>query len=81
LIKHNDGMVINTGDTILIKPNLSSVLEQLSFHQDAIDRTNSLVNTIHTVKAVWSDENGQRYATVMLCVEVPVECCELIKKD
>jgi hypothetical protein len=38
------------------------------------------VGTKQTVYDLWTDKaSSQEYATVELCCEVPVQCCELVK--
>ena len=37
------------------------------------------VGTEQEVFALWKDEDGQEYATVDLCCEIPIQCLKVIK--
>jgi len=37
-------------------------------------------NPGQTVFAIWTDRDGQKYATIDLCVEIPLQCCEPYNK-
>lgn len=63
--------------TIRILENLPSVLTQLKFDQDAIDGSRRFIGTEQTAHHVWKDSDGQEYVTIDLCVEIPIQCCEL----
>jgi hypothetical protein len=38
----------------------------------------NFAGTTQEILSVWTDADGQEYATVDLCCEIPVQCLELI---
>jgi hypothetical protein len=40
----------------------------------------AFVGTEQEVFALWKNEDGQEYATIDLCCEIPVQCLEVILK-
>lgn len=66
------------GDFIIIKDNLREVMTNLEFDEDTIDAfVDRYIGKKMKVYYIWEDEDGQKYATVDLCVEIPIECCQL----
>lgn len=68
---------IVAGSRVKILPNLPVVLKSLGFESDAITRVLKFVNTEQKALALWSD-SGQEYVTIDLCVEIPVQCLEVL---
>jgi len=72
-------IIIN--DMIIIKDNLEGVMNKIGFNPEESKRFAGLYsNTQQTVFAIWTDSDGQKYATIDLCVEIPLQCCELYDK-
>ena len=68
------------GDKILVKDNLEYHLNRLGYDKKLIDNfCRVFVGTQQTVYDIWKDEN-ETYATIDMCVEIPIECCEVIKE-
>lgn len=69
-------------DRVRVKDNLAKELIRLKFD---VRTTNNMVrrfvgSTI-TIKSLWMDDlDGQQYATVDLCCEIPVQCLEVVKE-
>lgn len=71
---------MKVGDRVIVKDNLESELRKLTFHEETcISMAERFVETEQEVFALWTDDNGQEYATVDLCCEIPVQCLEIIK--
>lgn len=70
------------GNEVIIKDNLKKELSRLGFDDYyAEEVSNKYAGTKQKILAIWNDENlKQQYATIELCVEIPVQCLELIKK-
>jgi len=68
-------------DIIIIKDNLEKVMNKIGFEPEESKRFAKLYSgTQQTVCAIWTDSDGQKYATIDLCVEIPLQCCELYPK-
>jgi len=68
-------------DIIIIKDNLEEVMNKIGFEPEESKRFAKLYSgTMQTVFAIWTDSDGQEYATIDLCVEIPLQCCELYNK-
>lgn len=72
---------MKVGDRVRVKDNLAKELIRLKFD---VRTTNNMVrrfvgSTI-TIKSLWTDDlDGQQYATVDLCCEIPVQCLEVVQ--
>lgn len=73
--------MIEKGNEVIIKDNLADVMTVLGFDKGCIKAfCKRFVGTTQKVYDVWTDrESSQEYATVEICCEVPIQCCELIK--
>lgn len=69
-------MKFKKGDKVKILPNLPEVMGELGFTLASIDLMSRLVGTKREIFFLWKD-GYQEYATVDLCVEIPVQCCTL----
>lgn len=66
-------------DYVIIKNNLSEELTKLDFEEYCIKSMQQLVGTKQKIYSLWVEKDTQQqYATVDLCVEIPVQCLELI---
>lgn len=66
---------------IIIKDNLEEVMNKIGFEPEESKRFAKLYSgTQQTVFTIWTDNDGQEYATIDLCVEIPLQCCELYNK-
>ena len=72
---------MKVGDKVIVKDNLEEELLNLEFNNEiSKSMAEAFVGTTHKVFALWTDEyNGQEYATVDLCCEIPVQCLEIVK--
>lgn len=68
------------GDKVKVKENLPKEMRKLGFDESCIKRfCQQFVNTKQEIFSLWTDEdNGQKYATVDLCCEIPVQCLEVL---
>ena len=72
-------MKFKVGDKVKVKNNLKDVLLGLTFAQSTSDNMQeNFAGTTQEIYNLWTDEDGQEYATVDLCCEIPVQCLELI---
>lgn len=68
------------GDRILIKDNLEYHMKRLEFDDyDIKNITKKYVGTVQTVYDIWKDADDT-FVTIDMCVEIPIESCEVIKK-
>lgn len=68
------------GDKVIIKDNLDYHMKRLGYDNKLInDFVNRFVGTKQTVYDIWKDDN-ETYVTIDMCVEIPIECCEVIKE-
>lgn len=68
------------GDKVIVKNNLEEELLKLTFSKETSERmVEHFVGTEQEVFALWTNEDGQVYATVDLCCEIPVQCLEIVK--
>lgn len=67
------------GDKVIIRNNLREELRKLKFDETTCEAMElRLVGTICEVFGLWKSEDGQEYATVDLCYDIPVQCLEVI---
>ena len=67
------------GDKVIVKNNLREVLRKLTFDETTCEAMEArFAGTICEVFNLWKNEDGQEYATVDLCCEIPVQCLEVI---
>ncbi len=68
-------MDIKKGDRIYIDGTIAPAMVKLGFHPET---ANSIAKrwcaTYATAREVWEDKD-QKYVTVDMCVEIPIECC------
>jgi hypothetical protein len=67
---------MKVGNKVIVKDNLEEELIKLTFDKStAKEMANRFVGTKQEIFALWTDkEDGQEYATVDLCCEIPVQC-------
>jgi len=70
--------MIKKGNRVRIKNNLSEELIKLGFFEETIEALEEIIGKEYTVYDLWEDER-QIYATVDLCLEIPIQCLELIQ--
>lgn len=69
---------MKVGDKVIVKDNLESELRKLTFHEETcMAMAERFVGTEQEVLALWTNDDGQEYATVDLCCEIPVQCLEV----
>ena len=69
--------MIKVGDSVTVKDNLVEELSKLEFEDYVIETMKELIGNNYFVYDIWIDEdNRQRYATVDLCLEIPIQCLE-----
>jgi hypothetical protein len=69
---------MKVGDKVIVKDNLESELRRLEFYEDTCkNMSEHFVGTEQEIFALWTDDDGQEYATVDLCCEIPVQCLEV----
>ena len=69
--------MIKIGDSVTVKANLTEELSKLEFGDYAIGMMKALIGGNCFVYDLWVDEQtGQEYATVDLCLEIPMQCLE-----
>jgi len=67
--------MIKVNSKVIIKSNLCDELEKLEFNKYDIESMRELVGTTQKVFALWEDkELKQKFATIDLCVEIPLQC-------
>lgn len=69
------------GDKVIVKNNLREELRKLKFDETTCEAMEErFVGTICEVFNLWKSESedGQEYATVDLCCEIPIQCLEVI---
>ena len=70
---------MKVGNKVIVKDNLEEELRKLTFDEDTCkSMAERFAGTEQKVFELWEDENGQEYATVDLCCEIPVQCLEVI---
>lgn len=73
--------MVKVGDKVKIKDNLTDELRRLTFEKSTCEiMSEAFVGTEQEVFALWKNEDGQEYATIDLCCEIPVQCLEVILK-
>lgn len=71
---------MNIGDKVIVKDNLESELHKLGFEEFTCEMmAKNFVGTKQEIFSLWKNEDGQEYATVDLCCEIPIQCLEIIK--
>jgi len=72
-------MCLKFNEIVILKNNLSEELTKLDFEENCIRSMQQLMGTKQKIYSLWVDnDTQQQYATVDLCVEIPVQCLELI---
>ena len=67
------------GDKVIVKDNLEDELLKLAFDDETSkSMADRFVGTEQEVLELWTDD-GQEYATVDLCCEIPVQCLEVMQ--
>ena len=67
------------GDKVVVKDNLKDELLKLTFDKITCENmAEHFVGTEQQILALWANEDGQGYATVDLCCEIPVQCLDVI---
>lgn len=74
--------VIKAGDRIRIKENIGAVLQELGFDPGIPEEfQRKYAGTEQIAHSVWLDPGSKElYATIDLCCEIPIRCCELIPR-
>lgn len=72
--------IVKVGNKVIVKANLEEELRKLTFDEFTCKHmAEHFVGTEQEVFALWKNEDGQEYATVDLCCEIPVQCLDVIK--
>lgn len=67
------------GDKVIVKNNLREELRKLKFDETTCEAMEErFTSKICEVFNLWKSKDGQEYATVDLCCEIPVQCLEVI---
>lgn len=69
-------MEIKKGDKVIINDTLGDKLTELGIMCDIEGMESEFVGTTQVAHAIWEDD-GQQYVTIDLCIEIPIECCEV----
>lgn len=70
---------MKVGDKVVVKDNLESELRRLTFDESTCkNMAEHFIGTEQEIFALWTNEDGQEYATVDLCCEIPVQCLEVM---
>lgn len=72
-------MNINQNDKIIIKDNLIEELKRLEIEIANEEYYKNLVGTKQTAYCIWEDkfsDDKQKYVTIDLCLEIPIQCVE-----
>lgn len=79
-----DGVMaeLKPGDRVRIKDNIGAVLQELGFDPGIPEEfQRRYAGTEQTAHSVWMEKDSkEQYATIDLCCEIPIRCCELIPK-
>lgn len=68
------------GDRVRVKDNLKEELLKLTFNEEtSTGMAERFIGTEQEIFALWTNEEGQEYATVDLLCEIPVQCLEVIE--
>ena len=71
---------MKVGDKVRVKENLKEELKKLTFDDGTCESMHeAFANTEQEIFSLWKNEDGQEYATVDLCCEIPVQCLEVVK--
>lgn len=66
-------------DKVIVKDNLKDELKKLTFEDYTCESMQErFANTEQEIFSLWKNDDGQEYATVDLCCEIPVQCLEVI---
>ena len=69
---------MKVGDKVIVKDNLVNELRRLTFDEGTCrNMGRRFVGTEQEIFSLWTDVDGQEYATVDLCCEIPVQCLEV----
>lgn len=63
------------GCRIFVKDNLVSELLRMGFDTDSANSMCEFENTEQTAYNIWKDKAGNKFVTIDLCCEVPIQCC------
>ena len=68
------------GDKVRVKDNLKEELLKLTFGEATSEgMAERFTGTEQEIFALWTDEeSGQKYATIDLLCEIPVQCLEVV---
>lgn len=68
------------GDKVRVKDNLKEELLRLAFGEATSEgMAERFAGTEQEIFALWTDEeSGQKYATIDLLCEIPVQCLEVV---
>ena len=70
---------MNVGDKVIVRDNLKDELKKLTFDDSTCESMHErFANTEQEIFDLWENDDGQKYATVDLCCEIPVQCLEVI---
>lgn len=68
--------MIERGNYIRIKDNLCEELEKLGFEAYYIENMRELIGTKQKAFTIWEDTDKQKYVSIDLCIEIPIQCLE-----
>lgn len=72
--------MVKVGEKVIIKDNLTEELTKLEFEDGTVEMMKELIGSKYEAYTIWTDKwTGQQYATVDLCVEIPIQCLEVIE--
>lgn len=67
--------MIKIGDSVVVKENLIKELIKLEFDSHVIKMMGKLIGNKYFIYDIWNDKRtNQKYATVDLCLEIPIQC-------
>ena len=67
------------GDKVIIKDNLESEMRRLNFSEETCkSMAERFVGTEQEVSGLYITEGGDKYATVDMCIVIPVQCLEVL---
>lgn len=73
--------MFKVNDRVKIKDNLIEELSKLNFDSYILKNFSIYIGTKQTIHDIWKDEGtNQEFATIDLCVEIPIQCLELINE-
>lgn len=73
--------IMKVGDRVIVKDNLKDELKKLTFKDYTCESMQErFAGTEQEIFSLWKNDDGQEYATIDLCCEIPVQCLEVIKR-